>query len=295
MILSKYLFGFIQGCRIPTLSAVILPVCMASAWAYYKETDFDSTFFVLTLSSGLFLQMAVNFFNDALDFEWGTDGSKRLGPSRLSQTGRLPARHVLGFGILCAGLSVLTGIPLIVRGGWFVALFGGVSLLCAYFYTGRKMSLVQMGLSEIFVVLFFGFGAVGMTYYLQTLSWDLDLFYLSFQCGLWSLSILLVNYLRDEEEDRASGRKHFVTLYGRITTLFILSLIQIIIYLFCFYWLNLSIDGGAFSFFLIVPSSVLIYFIGTTPPSRKYNLFLFCMSSLYILFGAAWIFGIPFK
>ncbi len=289
-----YLAAFVQGARLQTLSAVIVPIAMATTLAFYKENTFNLKIFFFTLISGVFLQMAANFFNDALDFKFGGDTSLRKGPARLAQTKRLSTKSVFFFGFFCAAIAFLTGLVLVLRGGWPVLLFGLVALCLSYFYTGYSFSLVKKGLAELAVFFFFGFFAVSMTYYLQTLKWDSSVIYLGIQCGLWALSLLLVNYLRDEEEDRLSGRKHLVVVYGRAGGLLSLVITQFFIYLLCFYWLDFNMKGGFFSFFLIIPSLFLTYFICTTPPSSKYNLFMFLISLLYILFGASWILGTLF-
>ena len=289
-----YLLAFVRGARFKTLPCIIMPICMATTWAFYKTNIFHLDIFCWTLASGMFLQMSVNFFNDALDFKFGTDTLERQGPIRLVQSGTLSINMVFGFGFLCAGLSVLAALVLIDRGGWAILLLGVLALLASYFYTGYSFSLIKKGLAELSVFFFFGILAVGGTYYLQTLTLDYSLMYLGVQSGLWALSILLVNYLRDEKEDLLSDRKNIITTYGRSIGLLTFAIIQCFIYLLCFYWLDLNIKGGAFSFFMIIPSCFLIYFVCNTPPSKKYNLYLFLTSLLYVLFGTSWILGVLF-
>jgi len=291
---ASYLTAFVQGARLKTLPVIVVPICMATAWAFYKEQIFHLPIFTFTLISGLFLQMSANFFNDALDYKFGGDTWYRKGPARLSQTSVLPAKTVLKLGFICVALSFITGLFLVFRGGFGILLFGVLSLICSYFYSGYSFSLVKKGLAEVAVFVFFGQMAASLTYYLQTLKWDVSLIYIGLQCGFWAVSILLINYLRDEQEDRASGRKHLVTRYGRSIGLLTLVVLQALIYLLCFYWLDLGVKGGAFAFFLVIPSSVLMYWICTTPASSKYNVFLFCSSLLYMLFGATWILGVLF-
>ena len=171
-------------------------------------------------------------------------------------------------------------------------ILGAASLALSYLYSGSPWPLSKTGGSEPAVLLFFGLGAAGGSYWLQALSWDNSLFYLGIQCGLWSLSLLLVNYLRDESGDRKGGRKNIVTLYGRAAGLFSLAMIQMIIYLLCFYWLGLGLKGGAFSFLLAPLSAAALYFVCVSPPSPKYNLYLLWISALYMAFGGLWIAGL---
>lgn len=286
--------GFIQGARPLTLSAVCVPIAMASAWAFYHRGIFDKSLFFFTLLSGGFIQFAVNFFNDVLDFKKGVDQRERKGPTRLTSQGKLAPQQVMSFGIVSLFLALIMALPLIARGGWPILILGLVSCVLAYLYSGTPFALADRGASELFVILFFGLGAVGGTYYIQTLEWDNSVIYLGIQCGFWALSLLLINYLRDEREDRNAGRKNLVTVYGREIGLMGLAIIHLLIYLFCFYWFNFNPKAGALSFFTLPGSAGLIYFIAVTPPSSRYNKFLAFMSLLYILFGAVWISGFLF-
>ena len=287
-----YLSAFLQGARLKTLPAVIMPILMASAWAFHQTSLFDGSIFFYTLFSGVFLQCALNFFNDALDFQSGLDSASRKGFPRLAQTGKLPASQVMGFGFFCLALCFLAGIPLMIKGGLPILALGFLSLALSYLYSGSPWALSKTGGSEAAVLLFFGFGAAGGSYWLQTLSWDNGLFYLGLQCGFWSLSLLLVNYLRDEDEDRKGGRKNLITVHGRGAGLFSLAVIQLIIYLLCFYWLGLRLKAGAFSFLLAPLSAAALYYVSVAPPSPKYNQYLFWLSALYMAFGGLWIAGL---
>ncbi len=282
----------LKGVRIKTLPAILIPVSMSSVWAFYQTGFFEKYIFFFTICSALFIQIAVNFFNDALDAKEGTDSPFRKGPERLVSSKKISFSQVQFAGICSCFLAVLFGIPLILRGGWPILFLGVISCSLAYLYTGTRFSLLKTGLSELFCFLFFGPFAVLGAYYLQALKWDDSLIYLGIQCGLWAVSILLINHLRDEKEDHLAGRKHFVTLYGRTQTLFFLITAQAFIYLLCFFWLGKNLKSGALSFFLIPCSTVLLYFICATPPSKKYNLYLGICSLLYAFFGGLWIAGL---
>lgn len=290
-----YLKAFIKGARVHTLPALWIPVALAAAWAFRKTGQVDKTILIFTFLSGTFIQLAVNFFNDALDFKSGTDTENRKGPARITEKeGPISFKTVMFFGWLSCVLSALLSLPLLLKGGLPILILGLLSLLCAYMYSGTPLAFIKTGLSDIFVVLFFGIGAVGGTYYLQTLNWDIDLTYLGLQCGLWSLSILLINHLRDEKEDRESGRKNTVILYGRDVGLLELVIAQGLIYLLCFYWLDTNGAAAAFTFLTLPFTAVLIYFVSVTAPSPRYNKFLLACSALYTLFGALWFVGAVF-
>ena len=290
--IKKNLFLFIEGARVKTLPAILIPVAMSSAWAFHQKGFLKTDILFFTALSALFIQIAANFFNDAFDSKEGIDHSFRKGPRRLVQTGQMTVSQAQNWGFLCLAAAGLTALPLIWRGGWPILALGLLSCICAYLYTGTRFSLLKQGLSELFVFIFFGLVAVFGTYYLQTLQWDFHLIYLGIQCGLWAMTILLINHLRDEKDDRAGGRKHFVTLYGRTHVLLFLCILQAMIYLLCFFWLGQGLTAGALSFFILPFSTGLLYFICLSPPSSKYNLYLALCSLLYVLFGGSWIAGI---
>lgn len=293
--MSVYLKAFVKGARVYTLPALWIPVALATAYAFRKTEEIDQMILIFTFLSGTCIQLAVNFFNDALDFKAGTDTVNRKGPTRITEeTGPISFQTVMFFGWGASALAVLFSLPLLLKGGLPILVLGLISLLCAYMYSGTSFAFTKTGVSDVFVVLFFGLGAVGGTYYLQTLNWDVALIYLGLQCGFWSLSILLINHLRDEEEDRKSGRKNTVILYGRDVGLLELVIIQGLIYLLCFYWLNENGAAAAFSFLTLPLTAVLIYYVSITTPSPRYNKFLLACSLLYTLFGSLWFCGTVF-
>ena len=288
---KKFLYGFLLGSRIKTWPASLVPLAMASALAL-KHGFFDKSLFFFTAFSILFIQIAVNLFNDAWDGKQGLNNSPRLGPPGLVGSGAFSFSQVRFMAFFSCFMATLLALPPLIQGGWPILLAGTASLCLTYLYTGSKYSLLKFGLSEITVVLFFGFCIVFGVYYLQTLKINSSLIYLSLQCGLWALSLLLINHLRDEKEDKKRGRKHVVTFYGRTHSLFLLIIIQAFIYLLCFYWLGMGYKSGAFSFFVLPLSVWLVYQICQTPPSQKYNFYLAFCSYCYILFGWAWITGL---
>ena len=165
---------------------------------------------ILCVLVALFIQIAVNFANDYSDGIRGADAdrgraeSESSKPRRLTASGLVPPRHVL----LAAGLS---------------ALLACISGLAAVLLTRQFWLLVvgYAGFGELAVFVFFGPVAVFGTQY--AVSGKVDLFDWgsgvgwigAIGCGLLSCVMLMVNNLRDIDDDRISGKRTLAVRLGR--------------------------------------------------------------------------------
>jgi len=205
------LHNWLLAARPKTLSAAVVPVMLGLALA---PRPIHVGLAACTLFGALFIQIATNFINDALDFRKGADTAERLGPVRVTQAGLISAEAVMRGAYVCFGLAALCGIPLIVRGGWPLLAIGVASIVCAYIYTGGPYPLAYNGLGELFVLVFFGFAAVGGTYYVQALTIDRAVILAGFIAGSFATVLLVINNLRDVESDRVSRKKTMVVRFG---------------------------------------------------------------------------------
>ena len=137
------------------------------------------------------LQMAVNYLNDALDTKRGKDTHQRLGPQRMSQSGRLSFSELLDGASVLLSLAIVSGLYLVAKGGWPILAIGTIGLLATYFYSAPPISLADRGLSELFVFLFFGVLAVCGIFYLNTGHWSLDSLMAGSQMGCLSIGLLI--------------------------------------------------------------------------------------------------------
>src|SRR5258708_12454028 len=127
---------WLLAARPKTLAAAVTPVLVGTALARNGTAPIHWPSFVFALFGAVFIQIGTNYVNDALDFKKGADTHARLGPLRVTQAGLLDADAVLRGAYVCFGLAALCGIPLILRGGWPVAIVGVASIVAAYAYTG---------------------------------------------------------------------------------------------------------------------------------------------------------------
>ncbi|MEX2579462.1 MAG: 1,4-dihydroxy-2-naphthoate octaprenyltransferase [Verrucomicrobiales bacterium] len=276
--------------RPKTLPAAIVPVWVGSMPVLLDDSPATGSWllFWCTLVGCLCIQIATNLFNDAIDHKKGADTEDRLGPTRVTATGRLSQKAVLGGALGFCVLAALIALPLVAARGWPIVVIGLVSLFFAYGYTGGPFPLAYRGMGEGFVILFFGFVAVLGSYFVQTGDpGGLPIWILGWQCGLYSAVLIAINNLRDVDEDRKTGKRTLAVRFGKTFARWEIAV-------FCVMALLLSIlflrDPGSPGFLLLtsaiaVVSAYLIRGVWRNEPSGLYNKFLALGAVQLILFG----------
>jgi 1,4-dihydroxy-2-naphthoate octaprenyltransferase len=94
-------------------------------------------------------------------------------------------------------------------------LLAAASVLCGVWYTAGRWSLAYLGLGDVFVLIFFGPVAVAGTYWVQALSVPAPVIWAGLGTGLIATQILVVNNLRDLDEDRNVSKKTLAVRFGR--------------------------------------------------------------------------------
>ena len=276
---------WILAARPRTLGAAIVPVLAGAALAF-AAGSLDPLITVLITACAVLIQIATNYFNDAIDHAKGADTAERLGPTRVTSAGLLAPQTVMRGGVVCLALAVILSIPLVLHGRWPIVLIGLLSLFFAYAYTGGPFPLAYLGLGEIFVVLFFGVIAVAGTFYLNTLEVSGTALLAGLQIGLHSSVLLAVNNLRDIESDRAAHKRTLAARFGLtfaqrenaalVLTPFVLGIA----------WLPL---GFFWAFLLPLMTLPLAWWLARTcldaQPDRSVNQLLAQAAALHAAFG----------
>lgn len=235
---------WIRAARPSTLGLAIAPVISGWGVAMMNLTILDEPRAILLMQGpavlallvAVFLQIGVNFANDYSDGIRGTD-ARRVGPRRLTASGRVNPAKVRNIAFVFFGLAAVAGMGLTVwKQIWWLPLIGIACVAAAWFYTGGKRPYGYMGLGELSVFIFFGLvEVVGTTYILVQSVW-LDPILLGVAHGLFACAVLLVNNMRDRETDIVAGKR---TLATRLPM-----------------WVNRVLFG----FYLLLPFGILTYF-----------------------------------
>lgn len=209
--------AWVLAIRPRTLPASAAGVVMGAAVAW-ADGRFRLVPSLICLAVALLLQIGSNLANDVFDFERGADTHERLGPTRVTQAGLLaPAQVKRGMAVVFA-LAVFLGLPLVLLGGWPILVVGIAAVLAAVAYTAGPFPLGYHGLGDLFVFLFFGLASVVGTYYIQAGTVSAAAWWMTLPPGLLVTAILVVNNLRDLENDRRSGKLTLAVRIGERAT-----------------------------------------------------------------------------
>lgn len=274
--------------RPKTLPAAIVPVWVGCVLSWKLTGSWNGWLAFFTLAGAVCIQVATNFFNDAIDAAKGADTAKRLGPFRVTASGLLSRKAVMLWAVAFLALAFACGVPLYLQRGWPMLAIGVPSLFLAYGYTGGPWPLAYRGLGELFVILFFGLVAVCGTVFVQTGEWREEALLLGGQVGLLSAVLISINNLRDREEDATTGKR---TLAVRLGPKFAISII----------WLETKVAalaGLGWIFYkhpewMMASAPVfglglrIVWGIMTTEPGPGYNRLLALAGVQLILFAAA--------
>lgn len=194
-------------------TASITPVLVGSAAAIY-DGQFHPALFAATLIAAMAIHAGTNLVNDYYDHVRGVDASQPVGPGGAIQQGLLSPRAVLIGGLVLFALSGALGIWLIAVRGWLILLIGALSVLAGYAYTGGPLPLGYVRLGDLVVFIFMGIVIVVGAYFVQTGTVSADAVWASLPVAALVDGILVVNNLRDLDNDRARGKRTLTTFIG---------------------------------------------------------------------------------
>jgi 1,4-dihydroxy-2-naphthoate polyprenyltransferase len=293
---SSGISPWLMALRPKTLTAAWVPVMVATALVAAEGFQILWWISICALSSSLFIQIGTNFVNDALDFKKGADDHRRTGPKRVTQSGLLTHKQVMGAAGVCFLAAIILGVPLVLHGGWPIIVIGLLSVFCGYAYTGGPYPLAYKGLGDLFVIVFFGFVAVMGTFYLHTQTLTRGSLIAGLQVGLLATALIAVNNFRDSPLDKEVGKKTLVVRFGAEFAKVEILLLTFIPFLAGFYWLkNNYVMAGSLPLFALPLAMLINRGVQTNAPGPVFNKFLGQSAALHLLFGILLTIGLALK
>lgn len=236
--------------RPQTLFASLCPVLVT---LISMSEDIDVLTAATTVVCALSLQVLSNLINDYYDYRRGTDKQGRVGFRRALAEGEVTERQMRNACLITLAVSVLTGLYLVITGGWVILAIGVTALLFAWLYTATSYSLSYLGIADIFVFLYYGVVASMGTYYLQTGGFSSLSFYAGAVCGQISMCVLLINNLRDMEGDRQVGKRTLPVRFGRNAGLGLMLVVVLLMPMMAYMaW------GWSLPMLIVIPGLILV-------------------------------------
>ncbi len=205
---------WLEATRPKTLLLSVMPVLIGTSFAIHQGS-FSLITCLMTLLTALMIQVGTNFANDYYDFLKGADTPSRKGPRRMTQAGLISLSQMKLATFITFSAVALLSVYLSSRGGPIFTLLTTLSIALGILYTGGPKPLAYLGLGEIFVFIFFGPVATVGAAYLQTLTFSWEAFVLGLTPGLLASAVLVVNNLRDIDEDRRANKNTLAVRFGK--------------------------------------------------------------------------------
>jgi 1,4-dihydroxy-2-naphthoate polyprenyltransferase len=196
-----------------TLPASVVPVLVGTALAF-RDGQFDGWRFVLTLLGSMLVQVGTNLVDEFTDHEKVGSQGKLLAPYKVIALGLLSPQAVRAGAVLSFAVATGIGLYLVLVTSWALLLCCAVSLLVAYSYSAGPKPIGNMGLGQPLVFIFMGFLMVMATHYVQTTTLSSQALLAALPVACLVTAILVVNDLRDIDEDRQTGKITPVSRFG---------------------------------------------------------------------------------
>ena len=213
--------------RPQTLPAAAAPVIVGTGLAVHDGVFAALPALAAFLGAAL-IQIGTNFANDYYDAVQGADTDDREGFTRVTAGGLIDPETVKRAMYLTFAASILLGTYLVYVGGVPILVIGLLSVASGIAYTGGPYPLGYHGLGDLFVFVFFGLVAVAGTYYVQaaaTLAAPVSVgippgtlpvaaVVAALPIAALSTDILVVNNVRDRDEDATTGKRTLAVRFG---------------------------------------------------------------------------------
>lgn len=203
--------------------AAIAPVLTGTTFSLFYEETFKFLNFLLFFIACILIQAATNLFNEYYDYKRGLDKVDSLGISGSIVKNKLTAKEVFNGAVLLYGIAFFLGIILSYLTSYNLLLVGIVCMIVGYLYTGGKYPIAYSPFGEVFSGFFMGTIIVGIAFYIQTMYINWAIIIVSLPLLLLIASILLANNIRDNENDKLSGRKTLAIILGKEKAVYFLA------------------------------------------------------------------------
>lgn len=288
--------AWLMAIRLRTLPIPTIQVFTGTGLAYalLGAIDWIIAFYLWLLA--IFITIGTNLINDVVDFEKGCDSLNRIGQLKVIRAGFLTKGQVYIAGLLFFGLALLISIPVAIHSGWIIFFLTVLSTICGYCYTGGPYPICYLGLSELFILIFYGGVCILSAFYVQTGFVNGESILCALQMGLLAIVPGALNNFRDVHEDALVKKRTLAVRFGKNFAKREIVFLVVLPFILNFIWLFLGYSEATLMPFLLVPLVFLfVQKVWTTEPGPAFNRYFGLSVSLHFLFGILLTVGLLFE
>jgi len=228
---------WLKAIRAPFITSTVISAILGAVIAWYITDQFIWSFFWLTLTGVIFLNIGTNLTNDYFDHKSHLDEINRnptifSGGSRVIQDKLLKPKEVQIGGLVAFAVAGVIGIYLnLMTKGNIVLVIGLSGAFLCYFYTAAPLKLGYTPIGELLTGLCAGPFIIYGSFYVQAQELILEPLLISIPLAFSAGLILFINEFPDYEADRKVGKKNIVILLGKKKAVKVYFLLQGFIYI----------------------------------------------------------------
>jgi 1,4-dihydroxy-2-naphthoate octaprenyltransferase len=272
--------------RLRTLPIPTIQVLTATALAYITTGHLDFLSFLYTWLIAICVTIGTNLMNDFYDFEKGGDPAHRLGYLKVIPAGLLSKNEVFKAGVAAFAIAIALSIPLAASSSPWIIPIVFLSTLCGFAYTGGPYPIGYLGLSELFVFLFYGGVCVLTSYYIQVGRLDPSAWLLAVQMGLLAILPNAVNNFRDMFDDAEVNKKTLAVRFGKTFARSEIAFCTFVPFVLNFAWIAYGHAAAALFPLCAFPLAFLfVKSLWNAEPSAVFNRYFALSVLIHFLFG----------
>jgi len=225
-----------QAFRFHFVPPSFMPAILGSIIAWALTGEFYCWYFLITVIGVTINHIALNMTDDYFDYKHSVDQAKDrqknpyAGGSGTLTSGLIQPATMYRF--LMAGyiITIILGLYLTALRGWWIFLIGAFGMGCAYFYTAPPIRYGYHGFGELSQLINFSL-TIGLgAYYVQTQAFSAEAAWALLPLGFMMFSMITINEIPDEADDRAGSKNNLVVLFGKKTAVWLYGVSMMIAY-----------------------------------------------------------------
>ncbi len=284
--------AWMMAIRLPTLLIPTIQVATGTGVAYVFTEHMNWLIAFYAWLVAVSITIGTNLINDAVDYEKGGDPVNRFGQLKVIRAGLLTKKQVYVGGMLAFAIACAIPFALDVDAlACFLIVL--LSAACGYCYTGGPYPISYLGLSEIFIFIFYGGICVTIPFYAQTYSVNAAILLAAAQMGLLAILPNALNNFRDVYEDAAVHKHTLAVRFGKDFARCEIIALTVTPFILNIGWLLLGYGMVALMPLLLMPVAfVFARAIWKAEPGRVLNRYFGLGVLIHFSFGILLIIGL---